>query len=115
MSDKIIKTLTVGQIGVTLRESPATAKISCGRQGVRPTIIGEIETAAGQRFFDELTKIRECLCAAHAVLVERVQAGGGTVTPTPAEAHLARTLTDLEIADDWQGTLLERTAHEETP
>ena len=106
-----VKTVTVGRIGVALHDSPPLAMISCDHQGVRPIVIGEIGLAAGQRFYDELTKIREALTAAHAVLVERVRADAPT---TPAEFHLARVLHDLEITGDWQKTLIEA-QKKETP
>jgi hypothetical protein len=81
-------TVTVGQIGVTLREPPAPALISCG------PVICDVGPAAGKRFFNELTKIHEALVAAHVVLVERTRIGHAT---TPAEVHLARMLVELEI------------------
>ena len=78
----------IGQLSVTLHEPPAnTAQIACGH------VICDVGYAAGYRFFIELTKIREALVTAHAVLTER--ASGST---TPAEAHLASLLVDLEVA-----------------
>jgi hypothetical protein len=95
--------MTVGLIGVALRDA-APAQISCGHQGVQPVIVCEVGSAAGQRLFDELTKIREALEAAHAVLVDLVRLGGAA---TPAELHLARVLNDLEMTGGWQETLLD--------
>jgi outer membrane PBP1 activator LpoA protein len=106
------KVVTVGLIGVTLRDA-TTAQIACGHQGVRPVVVAEIGVAAGQRFYEELTKIREALEAAHAVLVERAKEGGAA---TSAEFHLARVLNDLEMTGDWQETLLDwATRHSSHP
>lgn len=96
------KTVAVGLIGVTLRDS-SSALISCGHHGVSPVVVANVGTATGQRFYDELTKIHEALEAAHAVLLERAKVGGAA---TPAEFHLARVLNDLEITGEWQQTLM---------
>jgi hypothetical protein len=77
----------VGQIVVALREPPAnTGQLSCGH------VVLDVGYAGAYRFASELTKIREALLAAHAVLTERTI--GKT---TPAEARLASLLVDLEI------------------
>jgi hypothetical protein len=89
--------LVIGQISITLREPPAnTAQIACGH------VVLDAGYAAGYRFFSELTKIREALVAAQAVLVDRANFGYAT---TPAEVHLASKLVELEVTPDWNGTL----------
>ncbi len=98
------KTVAVGLISITLHDS-ASAQISCDHHGVRPIVVAKIGAAAGQRFYDELTKIHDALEAARAVLLERAKEGGNT---TPAEFHLARVLHDLEITGDWQQTLAQK-------
>ena len=77
----------IGQISITLHEPPAnTAQIACGH------VVCDVGYAAGYRFYTELTKIREALVAARAVLTEH-ESG----VTTPAEARLASLLVDLEI------------------
>ena len=79
--------IKIRQISVTLHEPPAnTGQLCCGH------VVCDVGYAAGYRFFTELTKIRETLVAAQAVLTER--ASGAT---TPAEARLASLLVDLEV------------------
>ena len=78
----------VGQIFVTLRDPPVhTGQVSCGH------VVCDVGYSAAYRFYSELTKIREALSAARAVLTSR-QAEGAT---TAAEMHLARLLVELEI------------------
>jgi hypothetical protein len=76
----------VGQIVVTVDPVTNTARLACGAVGCA------IGSAAGQRFFDELSKIREALTTAHKVLVR--SAGGAT---SPDEMHLVKLLVDLEV------------------
>jgi hypothetical protein len=82
------RTITVGKIVVTIRDLPARSLISCG-----PAVC-DVGPSVGQRFFDELTKIREALLAAHAVIVSREWHDRPT---TPDEVHLARMLVEMEI------------------
>ena len=80
--------IKIGQISVTLREPPAnTAQVTCGH------VVLDVGYAAGYRLFTELTKIREALVTARAVLTARGSAG----ETSPAEMHLAKLLVDLEV------------------
>jgi len=80
--------IKIGQISVTLREPPAnTAQVVCGH------VACDVGYAAGYRFFSELTKIREALVTARAVLTARANAG----ETSSDEMHLARLLVELEI------------------
>lgn len=88
MSGDTTRTITVGKIMVTIRELPARSLISCG-----PAVC-DVGPSVGQRFFDELTRIREVLLAAHAVIVSREWHDRPT---TPDEMHLARMLVEMEI------------------
>jgi len=89
MSDSIV---AVGQLRVRLRDvSPAAASIECGYT------VCDIGYTAGYRFASELTKIREALIAAHAVIVDRGRGGGAAAT---AEVSLAAKLVDLGITSD---------------
>jgi hypothetical protein len=83
-------TVVVGQISVTLRKPPALALLRCGHRHAAQTA----GPAAGQRFFDELTKIREALLAACEVLA---QPGDVHRPASPEEIHLARMLIELEV------------------
>jgi hypothetical protein len=97
-----VATITVGNLAVTLRPqglrglAPLPAMISCG------TINADVSPAAGKRFFDELTKIREALVAAHEVLTQRMRSGHAA---TPAEVRLASRLVELEVLPDWENTI----------
>ena len=82
------RTITIGKITVTLRDLPARSLIACG-----PAVC-DVGPSVGQRFFDELTKIREALLAAHGVVVSREWHDRMT---TADEMHLARMLHELEI------------------
>ena len=83
----VVSDLKIGQISVTLRVPPAnTGQVSCGH------VVCDVGYAAAYRFYAELTKIREALVAARAVLTER--ASGAT---SPDEMHLALLLVELEI------------------
>lgn len=104
MQDNV--TITVGDLSVTLRETSALASIGCGRVSL------DVSHAAGRRFFDELSKIREVLLAAHAVLTQRALSGHATTTP--AEVHLASRLVELEISPDW-ARVLEKLTQGEVP
>lgn len=88
MSGDTTRTITVGKITVTIRELPARSLISCG-----PAVC-DVGPSVGQRFFDELTRIREVLLAAHTVIVSREWHDRPT---TPDEMHLARMLVEMEI------------------
>lgn len=78
----------IGQISVTLRDPPAnTGQVSCGH------VVCDVGYAAAYRFYAELTKIREALVAARAVLTARGSAGA----TSPDEMHLALLLVELEI------------------
>jgi hypothetical protein len=84
-----VREVKVGQISVTLNDPPAnTASIACG------TASCTVGSAAGQRFFDELTKISEALTTAHKVLVRSALKGGDTSTD---EMRLVKLLVDLEV------------------
>ena len=78
----------VGQIVVTVDSAANTTRLACGSIGC------DIGSAAGLRFFDELTKIREALTTAHKVLVRSALKGGDT---SPDEMHLVKLLVDLEV------------------
>ena len=78
----------VGQIAITVDPAANTTRIACGPVGT------DIGSAAGQRFFDELTKIREALTTAHKVLVRSALKGGDA---SPDEMHLVKLLIDLEM------------------
>lgn len=77
--------VTVGLLSVEIFDGKVTAVVTIG--GPQPTEI-DVGAAAGRRIFDELTKIREALLAANAVLRDPV---------TKTEMHLANLLVDLEI------------------
>jgi hypothetical protein len=85
-------TVTVGLLSVEIFDGKVNAVVTIG--GRQPISI-DVGAAAGRRIFDELTKIREALLAADAVLHDD-QAPSGPVTRS--EVHLARLLVDLEIA-----------------
>jgi glucokinase len=78
----------IGQISVALHEPPANmGQVSCGH------VVCDVGYAAAYRFYTELTKIREALATARAVLTARGSAG----ETSPAEMHLARLLVELEV------------------
>ena len=78
----------VGQISVYLQEPPEnTGQVCCGH------VKCDMSYAAAYRFSTELTKIREALSAARAVLTDRASAGATSA----AEMHLASLLIELEV------------------
>lgn len=80
----------VGQISVYLQEPPEnTGQVFCGH------VKCDMSYAAAYRFSTELTKIREALSAARAVLTDRASASAGPTSA--AEMHLASLLIELEI------------------
>jgi hypothetical protein len=86
--------VTVGNLSVELDDDAAigpSARIAVA--ATRPVSI-DLSRAAGKLFFDELTKIREALVAAHDVLA---QPGPPDRAVTPEEVRLVRLLVDLEI------------------
>ena len=83
-----MREVKIGQIVVTVDATANTARLACGAVGC------DIGSAAGQRFFDELTKIREALTTAQKVLVRSALKGGDT---TSDEMHLLKLLVDLEM------------------
>ena len=83
-----MRTVKIGQISVTVDSTANTTRLACGSVGC------DIGSAAGQRFFDELTKIREALRTAQKVLVGSALKGGDT---SPDEMHLLKLLVDLEL------------------
>ena len=86
----VVSDVKIGQISVTLRDPPAnTAQVCCGH------VVLDVGYAAGYRFYTELTKIREALLAAYAVLA---QPGDVHRPASPEEVHLANKLIELEIA-----------------
>ena len=88
--------VTVGNLSVELFDDAAIgpdARITRRRRIAAPVSI-DLSRAAGKLFFDELTKIREALVAAHDVLA---QPGPLDRAVTPEEVHLVRLLVDLEI------------------
>jgi len=88
VTSDVMGTVVVGKIAVTRRDLPARSLIACG-----PAIC-DVGPSVGQRFFDELTKIREALLTAYAVLVDREWLDHPS---TPSEVHLARLLVELEV------------------
>lgn len=86
------RTITIGQISVTVPDPPAnTAQIACGDVRV------EVGTAAGSRFFGELTKIQEALVTARRVLITHALMAKQTGPASPDEMHLMQLLVDLEL------------------
>ena len=83
-----MREIKIGQIVITVDPTANAARIACGKARC------DIGSAAGQRFFDELAKIREALVTAHKVLVCSALKGGDT---SPDEMHLAKLLVDLEV------------------
>ena len=83
-----MREVKIGQIIVTVDPAANEARIACGAVGC------DIGSAAGQRFFDELAKIREALTTAQKVLVRSALKGGDT---TSDEMHLLKLLVDLEV------------------
>lgn len=88
MNEIRVSGVKVGQICVALRDPPAnnTGQLACGHD------VCDVSYATAYRFFVELTKIRDALVTARAVLTERASG-----IATPAEVHLANVLVDLEI------------------
>ena len=84
-----MREVKVGQLVVTVDSAANTTRLACGSVGC------DIGSAAGQRFFDELTKIREALTTAHKVLVLSARKGGDNTSPD--EMHLVKLLVDLEV------------------
>jgi hypothetical protein len=78
----------IGQIVVTFDPTANTARITCG------TVSFDIGSAAGQRFFNELTMIRDALKAAHKVLMGSALKGGEA---SPDEMNLLKLLINLDI------------------
>ena len=83
-----MREVKIGQIVIALDSAANAARIACG------TVSCDIGTAAGQRFFDELAKIREALTIAQKVLFHSAQKGG---TTSSDEMHLLKLLVDLEL------------------
>lgn len=78
----------IGQLSVSLRESPAnTGQVVCGH------VVCDVGYAAAYRFYTELTKVREALDTAHAVLTQSANSGATSAT----EMRLARLLVELEV------------------
>ena len=85
-------TVTVGLLSVEIFEGKTTAIIAIGAPH---SVAIDVGAATGKRFFDELTKIREALLAAHAVLA---QPGPLDRAASPEDLHLARMLVELDIS-----------------
>lgn len=83
-----MREVKIGQIVVSLDPSANTTRIACG------PVSCDIGSAAGQRFFDELTKIREALTTVQKVLFHSARTGGATSSD---EMHLLKLLVDLEL------------------
>ncbi len=87
--------VTVGLLSVEILDAHALVSV----RGPRSVAI-DVSATVGQRIFDELTKIREALLAADAVLRDD-EAPLGPVTRS--EVHLARLLVDLDILPPQEG------------
>jgi hypothetical protein len=86
--------VTIGKISVELFDDAAIGPDARITFDVMRPVSVDLSRAAGKLFFDELTKIREALIAAHYVLA---QPGPLDRAVTPEEVRLVRMLVDLEI------------------